>query len=121
MGQFAGRYTVLASDAPTYNAKARLYPGTTFVVGYDTAVRIFAPRYYNDSSVEMLVALRELQTLGCRFLVAGRVDEQGMFRSLNDLAIPAEFEALFTAIPEHSFRRDISSTELRAANEPGSR
>jgi len=121
MGQFAGRYTVLASDAPTYIAKARLYPGTTFVVGYDTAVRIFAARYYDDSIAKMTTALREIRDLGCRFLVAGRVDEQNIFRSLEDLAIPAEFQPIFTAIPERVFRRDISSSELRAANEPGSR
>jgi len=82
MGQFAGRYTVLASDAPTYVEKARLYPGTTFVVGYDTAVRIFASRYYNNSPTQMIAALREIRDLGCRFLVAGRTDEQNTFRSL---------------------------------------
>ena len=121
MGQFAGRYPVLASDAPTYIGKARLYPGATFVVGYDTAVRIFAPRYYENSSAKMVAALREIQELGCRFLVAGRVDEQNIFRSLDDLAIPAEFQPLFTAIPEQLFRRDISSTELRATQERASR
>ncbi len=121
MGQFAGRYPVLASDAPTYIEKARLYPGATFVVGYDTALRIFATRYYENSTAKMLAALRELATLGCRFLVAGRVDEQAIFRSLQDLAIPAEFQPLFTAIPEQLFRRDISSTALRSAQERGSR
>ena len=121
MGQFAGRYTVLASDAPTYIGKARLYPGTTFVVGYDTAVRIFAPRYYENSTDNMTRALREIHDLGCHFLVAGRVDENNTFRSLEDLAIPTEFASIFTAIPERIFRRDISSSELRAANEPGSR
>jgi hypothetical protein len=121
MGQFAGRYAIYASDAPTYIDKARLYPGTTFVVGYDTAVRIFAPRYYDNSAANMLTALGEIRERGCRFLVAGRVDESNTFRSLQDLAIPAEFQALFAAIPERIFRRDISSSELRAANEPGSR
>lgn len=121
MGQFAGRYTVLASDAPTYIGKARLYPGATFVVGYDTAVRIFAARYYENSPAKMIAALREIRDLGCRFLVAGRTDEQNTFRSLDDLAIPAEFQPLFSAIPEELFRRDISSTELRAAKETGSR
>lgn len=119
--QFAGRYAVLASDAPTYIQKARLYPGTTFVVGYDTAVRIFAPRYYNNSEVQMLAALTELEALGCRFVVAGRQDDQGVFRSLADVAMPARFAPLFTAIPETLFRSDISSTALRTAGQQGSR
>lgn len=121
LGQFAGRATVLASDAPAYIGKARLYPGATFVVGYDTAVRIFAPRYYGDSEEGMLAALREINARGCRFLVAGRVDADGIFRNLNDVSIPDEFQGMFQAIPEQLFRRDISSTDLRAANKRGSR
>lgn len=119
--QFAGRYAVLASDAPTYVQKARLYPGTTFVVGYDTAVRIFAPRYYDNSEAQMLAALAEIADLQCRFLVAGRQDDQGVFRSLADVAMPARFAPLFTAIPETLFRTDISSTSLRTAGHRGSR
>ncbi|MEZ4726431.1 MAG: hypothetical protein R3E79_04785 [Caldilineaceae bacterium] len=120
-GQFAGRYPVLVSDAPTYLGKARLYPGATFVVGYDTAVRIFAPRYYHDSVEEMLAALAEIEALGCRFLVAGRLDHQGVFRSLADVAMPARFASLFTAIPETLFRSDVSSTLLRTTGQQGSR
>lgn len=121
MGQFAGRHGVVASDAPTYLGKARLYPGTTFVVGYDTAVRIFAPRYYGNSEAAMLEALAEIQGHGCHFLVAGRADEQGVFHSLDEIAIPAQFAPMFTAIPEANFRHDISSTTLRATGEGGSR
>ena len=121
IGQFAGRYAVLVSDAPTYLQKARLYPGTTFVVGYDTAVRIFAPRYYNNSEVQMLAALMEIEARGCRFLVAGRLDDQGVFRGLADVAMPARFAPLFTAIPETLFRSDVSSTTLRTTGQQGSR
>ncbi len=120
-GQFAGRYPVLVSDAPTYIGKARLYPGATFVVGYDTAVRIFAPRYYENSVEKMMVGLAEIETVGCRFLVAGRLDEQGIFRSLADVEVPAQFAHLFTAIPETLFRSDISSTNLRTSGQRGSR
>jgi Cytidylyltransferase-like len=119
--QFAGRYSVLVSDAPTYIGKARLYPGATFVVGYDTAVRIFAPRYYGDSVDQMMAALAEIEALGCHFLVAGRVDEQGLFRSLADVAMPPRFAAIFSPIPETLFRRDISSTTLRATGQRGDR
>ncbi|MEZ4868391.1 MAG: hypothetical protein R3C14_44090 [Caldilineaceae bacterium] len=121
MSQFAGRYPILASDAPTYRLKARLYPGATFVVGYDTAVRIFAPRYYENSAEKMHVALDEIRALGCRFLVAGRLDEEGIFRSLADVDVPAAFADLFRAIPESIFRSDISSTALRAAGAHGAR
>jgi hypothetical protein len=120
-GQFAGRYPVLVSDAPTYIGKARLYPGTTFVVGYDTAIRIFAPRYYDNSVERMMAGLAEIEALGCRFLVAGRLDGQGIFRSLADVEMPSRFAHLFTAIPETLFRSDISSTSLRTTDQRGSR
>lgn len=121
MAQFAGRYTVFTSIAPTYVEKARLYPGTTFVMGYDTAERVLQPRYYQDSYDKMLAALASIRQQGCRFLVAGRVDEDGAFRDITDLQIPDAFTDLFQAIPGHLFRKDISSTELRRRGERGSR
>lgn len=121
MAQFAGRYTVFASNAATYVEKARLYPGATFVVGYDTAERVLQPRYYRDSYDEMLAALATIRERGCRFLVAGRIDEDGAFRDIADLQIPDAFSDLFQAIPGDLFRKDISSTELRQRGERGSR
>jgi hypothetical protein len=114
MAQFAGRQPVYVTNAPTFLEKARLFPQTTFVVGYDTAVRILAPRYYHDSYDEMLAALDELREQACHFLVAGRANDAGEFFQADDLAVPAGYEALFTPIPSYKFRRDISSTEIRS-------
>ncbi len=118
LAQFAGRHTVYVSTAPTFIEKSRIYPGTTFVVGYDTAQRIFEPRFYEDSYDHMLLSLSEIASRGCSFLVAGRVADNGRFQQASDLTIPPGFEALFTPIP---FRKDISSTELRNAGQKGSR
>jgi len=121
MAQFAGRYDVCASNAPTYVQKAYLYPGATFVVGYDTAFRILSPKYYENSVAQMEAALGALRSQGCRFLVAGRTDANGVFRSLADLDLPAGYADLFAPIAVELFRHDISSTQLRAAGDPGSR
>ena len=121
MAQFAGRYTVFASNAPTYVEKALLYPGVTFVVGYDTAERILQPRYYQDSYDNMLAALARIREQGCRFLVAGRVDDDGAFRDITDLDIPDGFADLFQPIPGDLFRKDVSSTQLRQTGQRGSR
>ncbi|MFN8491088.1 MAG: hypothetical protein U0350_26065 [Caldilineaceae bacterium] len=121
IAQFAGRYAIFVSNAPTYLLKARLYPGVTFVVGYDTAIRIFDPRYYGGSVANMEAALAEIQQRGCKFLVAGRVDNAGKFRSLADLVVPTAFTELFNAIPAELFRHDISSTVLRTQGGRGSR
>ena len=121
IAQFAGRHTIFVSNAPTYAEKAQLYPNTTFVVGFDTAARLFEPKYYQNSSKNMLTALTAIRNYGCRFLVAGRIDQKGVFRDLSDLAIPPGFSDLFCLIPERLFRRDISSSHLRRTNQRGSR
>lgn len=121
LAQFAGRWPVYVSNAPTFLEKARLFPGATFVVGFDTAKRILHPRYYNDSEAEMLAALKEIQQLNGRFLVAGRVDENGRFQDLSDMQIPPDLQEMFIGIPAELFRKDISSTELRQKGLKGSR
>jgi hypothetical protein len=53
-----------------------------------------------------------MQAAGCRFLVAGRVKD-GVFRTLADIAVPAAFVELFSALPEQVFRVDLSSSAIR--------
>jgi len=113
LAQFSDDETVVLSRAETFFKKARLFPGRTFVVGWDTAVRLVAPRYYSDDRDTMLIALAEMLAGGTRFLVAGRVD-QGTFKTLKDVPVPQGFEPLFRDLPEGRFREDVSSTEIRA-------
>ena len=110
--QFKGRARVLLTRAPRFVEKARLFRGNTFVIGWDTAVRLVQPRYYGDSDEALHAALEELRDLGTRFLVAGRFN-QGRFLTLADTAVPGAFADLFIAIPERLFRADVSSSELR--------
>lgn len=121
MAQFAGRWPVYATNAPTYLEKARLFPNTVFVIGFDTAVRVLHPRYYQNSVTQRDAALSEIASQGCSFLVAGRQDENGVFRDGEQLKVPGTFTALFRPIPAEAFRKDISSTELRATGQRGSR
>lgn len=121
LAQFAGRHPVYASAAPTFVEKSRIYPGATFVVGFDTAMRILQPRFYADNPANMYRALTEIRERGCRFMVAGRTDENGRFRQAADLPLPPEFADLFQPIPDYRFRKDISSTELRSSGRKGSR
>lgn len=113
--QFRWRYPVVLSCAPLFVEKAALFPGCMFVVGYDTAVRLAAPRYYGGAAARD-AALAAIRAAGCRFLVAGRMTD-GAFHTLADLAIPAPFRDMFIALPEHDFRVDLSSTAIRAQQE----
>ena len=110
--QFAGKADLWLTRAPTFVEKARLFPGTVFVVGADTAARIAAARYYADDAAHRQ-ALRTLADLQCRFLVAARADAAGKLQSLDDLSVSEDWRPLFHAIDASAFRMDVSSTQLR--------
>lgn len=112
-----GEGAVALTRTPTFQRKSEIFPGCTFVIGWDTVVRVIDPKYYGDSETAMLAALAEIWARGCRFLVAGR-QVDGTFRTLEEVAVPQGFQPLFQEIPEDRFRADVSSTELR---EEGSR
>ncbi len=113
LDQFRRRYPVVLSRAPLFVQKARLFPGCTFVIGYDTAIRIIDPRYY-DGEAGRDAAFALIAAQGCSFLVAGRV-KNGVFRTLADIDLPSLLRPLFRELPERLFRVDLSSTAIRNA------
>ncbi|MDD3276123.1 MAG: hypothetical protein PHP93_03620 [Kiritimatiellales bacterium] len=98
---------VALTHAPRFVQKARLFPKSTFILGYDTAERLIA--YEKSGEWELFQGLED------SFLVAGR-HHAGSFQCLENMNLPAGFESLFVGIPESKFREDISSTELRNTN-----
>jgi nicotinic acid mononucleotide adenylyltransferase len=114
LAQFAWKAPVELTRAPTFLEKSRLFPKTTFVIGADTAERLVAAKYYGDDELQMHGALEEIANSGSSFLVAVRLDATGRVRALKDIPVPRRYADLFTEIPEHRFRVDISSSEIRA-------
>jgi len=114
LAQFAWKSPVELTRAPTFLEKSRLFPGTTFVIGADTAERLFEPKYYGDDEARMHMALEEIANFGGSFLVAVRIDAAGRVRTLSDIPVPRRYAELFTEIPQHRFRFDTSSSEIRA-------
>jgi hypothetical protein len=113
LAQFAWKWPVELTRAPTFLEKSRLFPGTTFVVGADTAERLFGTKYYGNDELRMHMALEEIANSGSSFLVAVRIDAAGRVRALTDIPLPRRYADLFTEIPEHRFRLDTSSSEIR--------
>jgi hypothetical protein len=105
---------LVLTTAARFVDKAAALPGTTFVVGVDTADRLVDPLYAGGDRDDMLDMLNTLRRHRTRFLVAGRI-VGGEFRTLKDVAVPPEFDAMFMELPTDRFREDISSTQLRAA------
>jgi hypothetical protein len=113
LAPFNWQASVWLTHAPLFVQKAECFPGVTFVVGADTALRIVSPRYYDGDEAKMLAALGRLRQLGCHFLVACRADARGQCLTGSDLPIPAAFRDCFADIPPEQFRWDLSSTQLR--------
>lgn len=118
---------IVVTQAPLYSDKAALFPKSIFAVGYDTAVRLVAPRYYGGNN-GMLLSMASLHGAGCRVFVGGRVEDASAgdgaaaaakFLTLADVDMPADLQklGLFVDVPESDFREDISSTQLRKAAE----
>jgi proteasome lid subunit RPN8/RPN11 len=112
--QFRAWAPLVVTRAPGMIAKSALFPGATFVVGMDTAVRVLDIKYYRQSFEYMLECLQLIRSRGCRFLVGGRTDALGQFQTGQQLEIPPGFDDLFIHLPEEQFRVDISSSQLRA-------
>src|SRR5579862_6771983 len=91
LSQFAWKSPVELTRAPTFLEKSRLFPGTTFVVGADTAERLFGPKYYGDDEARMHLALEEIAGSGASFLVAVRLDAAGQVRALSDIPVPRRY------------------------------
>jgi hypothetical protein len=84
------------------------------VIGVDSAERLIAPKYYGDDEIQMHIALEEIGKSGASFLVAVRIDATARVRTLSDISVPRRYADLFSEIPEHRFRFDTSSSEIRA-------
>ena len=101
LAQFA-RDEVVVTNTPTFVAKARaLGGGIAFVVGVDTLVRIAAARYYGGAEARD-AAFAELAAMGCTFLVYGRADDHGAFKTLAETTLPPALAACAKASPRRN-------------------
>ncbi|KAJ7954144.1 Nucleotidylyl transferase superfamily protein [Quillaja saponaria] len=73
--------TVIISNQPYFYKKAELFPGSAFVIGVDTVIRLINPKYYDGDYKKMLEILIGCKRTGCTFLVAGR-NVDGVFKIL---------------------------------------
>jgi len=110
--QFDEQTRIWFTRAPRMVQKARLFPGATIIVGIDTLLRVADPRFADESIEVRDAILAEIESLGCRFLVFGRLFD-GRFQTLADLDLPPTLRRISIGIAEPDFRSDVSSTELR--------
>lgn len=124
---------VCITNAPLFTMKAKLFPGCVFIIGTDTMSRLLNPKYYNNKVGEMIAQLSDIASLGCSFVVGGRVvgaskpddntnsaaSQTAVFETAAivwasiELDIPTNIKDMFMELSEEDFRIDLSSSELR--------
>lgn len=102
---------LLLSRAPRFIDKAQFMPGSTFVLGYDTAIRLLDRKYYVNGNIDDM--FRQFANTGCSFLVAGRRMEGQPFQLFDIESVPHQWRHLFETLDEATFRYDISSSQIR--------
>jgi nicotinic acid mononucleotide adenylyltransferase len=106
---------VLITRAARFVEKAMLFPKATFVIGADTAIRLDQPHYYNDDTAQRDEAIQQLRSRKTRFLVFGRrIGDR--FQDACQLELSSALSKICDFIPETTFRIDVSSSQLRAAD-----
>ncbi|CAI5967219.1 unnamed protein product [Closterium sp. NIES-65] len=85
-------HMVVVTRLPLFASKASLFPHSTFVIGYDTAVRLLDAKYYGNSHSSMMNVLHGIARSGCDFLVAGRL-VGSTFQSSESLVVPESVAA----------------------------
>lgn len=99
------RDVLFLEDGSTYLEKARLYPGSSFVIGSDVVQRIVDPRWGH----EVLPMFEEFARLSTRFQVGLR--EGDTFSELMR-QVPEGFRSMFTELPQSPYA-GMSSSQLR--------
>lgn len=110
LGADTARTAVFTHRDPLFIDKARMFPGTGFVIGTDTLIRLLDPVWYGNNPRVVTVMLEEFDHLRTRFYVFGREIPGKTFATLSDVVIPATSKHLFIEMPG---RWDVSSTDIR--------
>lgn len=113
LSQFTDKDCWVLTKAGKFPDKAKMFKGSTFVIGADTLTRMLDERFY-PSRKDMLSEFSIFNENNNKFLVFGRkLNEK--FITLADIDVPEFIKERFTGFDEQIFRDDISSTSLRLA------
>lgn len=105
------RDVLFLEEGSTYLEKARLYPGSAFVIGSDVVMRILDPKWGHE--VEPM--LEEFVSLNTRF----EVGQKGDIKVPDVLAlVPEPYRRLFSELPASPYP-ELSSRDIRAPKTPG--
>jgi hypothetical protein len=121
-------HPIMITNAPRFIDKARLFPGISYVIGIDTAIRLVDPVYTDGNLNKMMSTLFEIFSNGTKFFVnprnfdsAGINPKYGLVKQSNGIVtledinhfIPPFFREYFIGLDIKSEYTGISSSEIR--------
>lgn len=110
---------ILLTRASRFDEKARLFPGTRFVVGADTMARILDGRFYS-STAERKEAIEAIVERNCRFIVFSR-RLNGQLLDSQSVVQHSPLDGICKCIPTDAFCFSDSSSRLRSLDGNGGR
>jgi hypothetical protein len=63
---------LILTNTPTFVEKAKMFPGVSYSIGIDTALRLIDPYYSNDDGIVMIKNLLKMQFASTEFFIASR-------------------------------------------------
>ena len=123
---------VILTNTPTFVEKAEIFPGVSYSIGIDTALRLIDPIYSNGDDIQMIKNLLKMQFASTEFFIASRTlsacnlgDRFGLDKILepNDLVtlsfimdkIDPLIREIFKEILDN-IHKDVSSSVIRNGN-----
>jgi len=118
---------IFLTNTPRFVDKAKVYPGISYVVGIDTALRLVDPKYTNGSIEKMTDLLMEMTNKGTTFFVLPRTvstakippifsiqlePNEVLSYSMIKQFVPLPLQPFFKEIEENKYM-DVSSSSLR--------
>ena len=105
------------TNAPTFVQKAQVFPGCTFVVGYDTFVRICDCKYYKDEH-DRKACLKTLEDADVHWIVFPRKKADGTISTVEDvMKLPDVLTSRCLALDQADHpHHNLSSSAIRSSN-----
>jgi nicotinic acid mononucleotide adenylyltransferase len=119
MSQFESKsLPLILTNQPRYFGKMEIFAKDSyFVMGSDTFARVVDGRYYDRTETP----ISHFESRGARFIVAARKLGDGAVLTgeeiIQNTQNPAGWSAITTCIPPDNFLMDVSSTEIRNADQ----
>ena len=123
---------IILTNTPTFVEKTKMFPGVSYSIGIDTALRLIDPIYSNDNSTVMIKNLMKMGFASTEFFIASRTlsacnlgDRFGLNQILDPtdlVTLPLIMDKINPLIREmfkeivDNVHKDVSSSALRVDN-----